>query len=188
MQWIDECWDLASLVKCCFKQSACRRLWVINVVIKQTVMGHERGCFALAWSRMTYGSDRYYQLTDRTIMSLMEGNMTKFRRRERTPKKKSLFCKVAYVMQKIFFFCRRLTAFAERTFFSRHYIQSNNNECFTMKKKIFDAIDSRVKSFTDANFQHIGIHSKTMVKYDKLFAVLIWENIHLVFYFKIKSR
>lgn len=57
-----------------------------------------------------------------------------------------------------------------------------------MKKKIFDAIDSRVKSFTDANFQHIGIHSKTMAKYDKLFAVLIWENIHLVFYFKIKSR
>lgn len=117
MQWIDECWDLASLVKCCFKQSACRRLWVINVVIKQTVMGHERGCFALAWSRMTYGSDRYYQLTDRTIMSLMEGNMTKFRRRERTPKKKVTFLQSSICHAKYFFFLQTINSICREDVF-----------------------------------------------------------------------
>lgn len=55
-------------------RTACPRVWVISVVIKQTVMGHERGCSALAPGRSTCGSHQHYQQTDRTIMPLMEGN------------------------------------------------------------------------------------------------------------------
>ena len=65
-------------VKCCFKQTAWRRaaaeLGAISVVIKRTVMGHDRGSSALAPGRRTRGSHRHYRPTDRTIMPLMEGN------------------------------------------------------------------------------------------------------------------
>lgn len=64
-------------------RTACPRVWVISVVIKLTVMGHERGCSALAPGRSTCGSHRHYQQTDRTIMPLMEGNSDCVRRRPR---------------------------------------------------------------------------------------------------------
>lgn len=55
-------------------RTACPRVRVISVVIKQPVMGLGRGCSALAPGRPTWGSHQHYRPADRTIMPLMEGN------------------------------------------------------------------------------------------------------------------